>query len=219
MSVKIENGDGFVKIRNDIGTVKFKDNGVFETVDSVGWIDDSTGKMTVFKRNKVYTLVFLRTDFTGGSQDGRITYRIGSMPVIDETISVPMQYAYIDGIYGSTISRPLSKIPFTIKSIRATVVKEDLGDHDTASIPDLRSSLPPYEGGLSLNYWNVLQDNKEILNNKIAVEPRVSVIVYRGISGEASSHPTTQDTMEIMMDNPGTGSYGYEFTMDFIYDN
>ena len=230
MSVKIENGDGLINIRNDIGTVKFKDNGVFETVDSVGWIDDTTGEMTVFKRNKLYSLVFLRADLTGGSKDGRISYKIGSTPIVDDSVSAPMQYAYIGGIYGSDVSRPLSKIPFTIKSIRVSVIKENLPPKTGTTIPDIRSNLPPYEGAPVLSYYDLLQDNKEILKGRITTAPIVSVNVTADTSTQATlrpdggispfSHiPNTQDTINILMTNPGIGFFGYEFTMDFIYDN
>lgn len=230
MSVKIENGDGYINIRNDIGTVKFRDNGVFETVDSVGWIDDTTGKMTVFKRNKVYSLVFLRVDLTGGSKDGRISYKLGSAPIVDNSVSAPMQYAYMDEIYGDGMDRSLSKIPFAIKSIRVSVLKQNLPSSNGTTIPDLRSSLPPYEGSPALSYYELLQDNKEILNGTITTAPIVSVSVTADTSTQAtlrpdggistSSHvPNTQDTINILMTNPGSGFFAYEFTMDFIYDN
>lgn len=214
MSVAIENGSGFINIRNDIGTVKFKDNGVFETVNYVGWIDDTTNTMSLFKRNTVYTLAFLRSTLTTSTTNSQILFSFKNGYTISGTPqTVALHVPYND----------LCRIPFTVKSIRCTVVQPDLPMVTSAgaysAIPDLRPTASPEEG-TDLSYYNVLHDNKEILNGRIVTEPSVSVSVVENDGINTSSHiPTTQDTFYFAMKNDGYGTLGYEFTMDFIYDN
>lgn len=195
MTVKIyKDSSNDIIFSNEVGNIKFKQNGTFETYDTVSYTDENSGKMISFKKNRIYTLPILRVAMSGTTSAQSITFGFdGYTNGSAIAFNVP---------YSDDMKRLFSLIPFKVRAVRCTTIQSQKMD---------ASERTSFLNGENLTSPLLKHVQEDIMAGTMTTAP---------IANFSTKPITTQDRYTIKFQNASSNVFTYyEFVADISYES